>query len=111
MAEAKARATFIRMSSRKARLVADTIRGKNIEQARAILKSMPQKGAGIILKVLNTAIANAEQKKEMDISALYVKEIVVNGGPYLRRFKPRAMGRGVPIRRPTAHIRIVLAEK
>jgi large subunit ribosomal protein L22 len=111
MAQAMARQEFIRMSPRKARLVADTIRGKSVEESRAILKTLPKKGSPIILKILNSAIANAEQKKDMDVSALYVKEITVDGGPYLARFKARAMGRGTPIRRPTSHVKIVLAEK
>jgi large subunit ribosomal protein L22 len=111
MAQAIARQKFIRMAPRKARLVADAIRGKDVEQSRAILKTLPKKGSAIILKILNSAIANAEQKKDLDVSALFVKEITVDGGPYLARFKARAMGRGTPIRKPTSHIKIVLAEK
>jgi len=111
MAQATASQKFIRMSPRKARLVADAIRGKSVEDSRAILKTLVKKSSPIILKILNSAIANAEQKKDMDISALYVKEITVDGGPYLARIKARAMGRATPIRRPTSHIKIVLAEK
>jgi len=111
MPEATAREKFVRISSRKARLVADAIRGKGIEESRAILKAVPKKGCGILLKVLNAAIANAEQKKDMDVSALYIKEIRVDGGPYLMRYRPRAMGRAGRIRKPTSHIEIVLAEK
>jgi large subunit ribosomal protein L22 len=111
MAEAVAKEKFIRMSPRKARLVADTIRGKSVEQSRAILKTMPKKGARIMIKILQAAIANAETKKDMDISALYVKEIMVDGGPILARFKAKAMGRATRIRRPTCHVLIVLAEK
>jgi len=111
MAEVVASQSFIRASARKVRLVADVIRGKGIEESRAVLKVIPKKGSIVILKVLNTAIANAEQRKDLDISALYVKEITVDIGPYLARFKARAMGRATPIRRPTAHVRIVLAER
>jgi large subunit ribosomal protein L22 len=111
MAKAKARDKFIRISPRKARLVADVIRGKGIEESRAILRAVPKKGCGILLKVLNAAIANAEQKKDIDVSALYVKEIRIDGGPYLKRYRPRAMGRAGSIRKPTSHIEIVLAEK
>lgn len=111
MAEAVARVRYIRVSPQKARLVADMVRGKEVEQARAILKITTKKSARIIQKLLHSAIANAEQKKQMDISALYIKEIVVEGGPVLMRYKGRAMGRATPIRRRTSHIRMVLAEK
>ena len=111
MAQAIARQTFVRVSPRKVRLVADAIRGRSIEESRAILRVIPKKGSFILLRVLNAAIANAETKKALDISALYVKEITVDGGPLLKRMKARAMGRGVPIRKPTAHVKIVLEEK
>jgi len=111
MAEAIARLSYIRIAPRKARLVADVIRGKEVEEARASLKLNPRKASRIILKLLNSALANAEQKKNMDLKNLYVKKIIVNGGASLVRFKARAMGRATTIRRRTSHIEIVLAEK
>ena len=111
MSEAVARLRYIRISPRKARLVADAIRGKSVEEARTILRLSPKKSARIIYKVLQSAIANAEQKGDMDISNLYIKKITVDGGPMLIRFRARAMGRAVRIRRRTSHITIVLAEK
>ena len=111
MAEAVAGSKYIRIAPRKARLVADAIRGKKVEDARAILKFNTKKGARIILRVLNQAIANAEQKKSLDISSLYVRKIVVNGGTMMARFKARAMGRATTIRHRTSHIEIVLAEE
>jgi large subunit ribosomal protein L22 len=111
MAQAVASLKHIRISPRKARLVADAVRGKNAEEARAILKILPKKGARLIYSLLQSALANAEQRKDLDISSLYVKEITVNGGPTLMRWKSRAMGRATKIRRRTSHIQIVLAEK
>jgi large subunit ribosomal protein L22 len=111
MAEALARLTYTRIAPRNARLVADAIRGKSVEEARMILRTSPKKGARLIKKLLDSAVANAEQKKNMDIANLYVKKIIVDGGTSLVRFKPRAMGRATIIRRRTSHIEIVLAEK
>ena len=111
MSEAVARVRYLRISPRKARLVADAIRGKSVEEARTILKLSPKKASKIILKLLQSALANAEQKGDLDISNLYVRQIVVDGGPMLIRFRARAMGRATRIRRRTSHITIVLAEK
>ena len=111
MAEAVAKINYIRIAPRKARLVADAIRGKSVDQARVILKLNTKKASRIILQLLNSAIANAEQKKNMDIANLYVQKIIVNPGTMLIRYKPRAMGRATMIRRRTSHIEIILAEK
>ena len=111
MAEAVARSKYIRIAPRKARLVADAVRGKRVDEARSILKFNSKKASKIILRLLNDAVANAEQKKTLDISSLYVRKIVVNGGTMLSRFKARAMGRATTIRHRTSHIEIVLAEE
>ena len=111
MSEAKARVNYYRIAPRKARLVADAIRGKPVDEARAILKFNSKKAARIMLRLLNEAVANAEQKKTLDLSSLYVQKIVVNGGAMLKRFKARAMGRATTIRHRTSHIEIVLAEE
>ena len=109
--ESKAVAKHIRVSPRKARQVMDLIRGKDVANANAILKFMPNKGAEIISKVLNSAIANAEHNYEMDSNNLYVSKAFVDQGPTLKRFKPRAQGRADAIRKRTSHITVVVAEK
>jgi large subunit ribosomal protein L22 len=108
--EASAKLTFIRLSPRKTRLVADMVRGKEIQSALNILRFSPQPSAKLMMKLLTSAVANAEQKGVSDVDKLYVKTIYVNGGPSLKRFLPRAMGRASRIRKPTSHIHVVLAE-
>jgi large subunit ribosomal protein L22 len=108
--EAIARARYIRISPRKARLVADLIRGKSAEQASQLLSYLPKSAAPLIRKVLLSAIANAENKGDIDIDTLYVKKIFVDQGPMQKRFMPRAMGRATSIHKKTSHITIVLDE-
>ncbi|MDD2947384.1 MAG: 50S ribosomal protein L22 [Rugosibacter sp.] len=93
-----------RLSSQKGRLVADLIRGKNVEDALNILSFSPKKGATIIKKVLESAIANAEHNDGADIDDLKVKCIYVEKGTVLKRFTARAKGRGNRILKPTCHI-------
>ncbi len=109
--EVKARLRFVRIGPRKARLVADLIRGKGSEEAINILRFTPKSGARIISKLLKSAVANATQKKTVDVDRLYVKTIMVDEAPMLKRFMPRALGRATPIRKKTSHINIVLDEK
>ena len=109
--EAKARARFIRISPQKARLVADTIRGKNVDEAITTLRFMPKKGARILRKVLESAVANASQNEAIDVDTLYVKTVFVDGGPMLKRIRPRAMGRASRILKRTSHITVVLDEQ
>jgi large subunit ribosomal protein L22 len=109
--EAKARARFIRISPQKARLVADTIRGKNVAEAITTLRFMPKKGARTLRKVLESAVANASQNEAIDVDTLYVKTIFVDGGPMLKRIRPRAMGRASRILKRTSHITVVLDEQ
>lgn len=108
--ETKAVAKYIRISPQKARLVADVVRGKNVDTALITLRFMPKKAAKIIRKVLESAVANAEQTETIDIDTLYVKEIQINGGPMLKRFRPRAMGRATRILKRTSHITVVVDE-
>jgi large subunit ribosomal protein L22 len=108
--EVKAKLRFTRTAPRKARLVADLIRGKTSEEALKILMFTPKAAARIIIKLLRSAIANATQKK-VDVDRLYVKTIAVDQGPTMKRFMPRAMGRATPIRKRTSHITIVLDER
>ena len=109
--EAKATLKFARISSRKVKIVADLIRGKNVEEALAIVKFTPKASSEIIEKLLKSAIANAENNHEMKHENLYVAEIYANQGPTLKRIRPAAKGSAVRIRKRTSHITIVLKEK
>lgn len=108
--EAKAVGKYIRISPQKARLVADVVRGMNVDQAVTTLRFMPKKGAGIIRKVIESAIANATLEDQIDVDNLYVKKIVIDGGPSLKRIRPRAQGRACGIIKRTSHITVVLDE-
>ena len=109
--EVKAVAKYIRISPQKARLVADVVRGMDAGQALTTLRFMPKKGAAIIRKVLESAVANADQTDTFDVDMLYVKEILVDGGPMLKRFRPRAQGRATRILKRSSHITVVVDEK
>ncbi len=109
--EAKAVAKYIRIAPRKARLVADLIREKDVASALSILKFMPNKGAAIIEKVLNSAMANAEHNYDMDVNELFVDRIYVDEGPTLKRWRAKAMGRVGRVRKRTSHITIILKER
>ena len=108
---AKATARMVRIPARKARLVIGLIRGKKVGDALGILKFTPRKGAYLIEKVLNSAIANAENNFDLDVEDLYVSEAYVNEGPTLKRFRPRAKGSASPINKRTSHITIVVSAK
>jgi large subunit ribosomal protein L22 len=107
--ETKAQAKYIRIAPRKVQVIIPTIKGRKVEEAIALLQFMPRKGARILQKVLHSAVANAEQNK-VDIDTLIVKTVLVDGGPTLKRFMPRAMGRATPILKRTSHITVYLAE-
>ena len=109
--EAKATLKFARISSRKVKIVADLIRGKNVDEALAIVKFTPKASSEIIEKLLKSAIANAENNHEMKHENLYVAEIYAIQGPTLKRIRPAAKGSAVRIRKRTSHITIVLKEK
>jgi large subunit ribosomal protein L22 len=108
--EVRARLSFGRVAPRKARLVADLIRGKKSEEALNILTFTKKGAAKILTKLLKSAIANATQKKTIDIDRLYVKKVTVDQGPMMKRFTPRALGRATMIQKRTSHITIVLDE-
>ncbi|MFH0782088.1 MAG: 50S ribosomal protein L22 [Pseudomonadota bacterium] len=108
--ESKAVGKYIRISPQKARLVADVVRGMGVDQAITTLRFMPKKGAGIIKKVLESAVANATQDEQADVDNLYVKKIIVDGGPSLKRISPRAQGRATGIIKRSSHIIVVLDE-
>ena len=108
--ETKAILRGVRLSEQKGRLVADLVRGKLVEQALNILTFSPKKGAKIIKKVVESAIANAEHNDGADIDALRVKSIYVEQGMTLKRFTARAKGRGNRISKPTCHIYVTVGE-
>ena len=99
-----------RLSPQKAGLVANAIRGKSVQDAMDFLVFNKQKGSAVIKKLLESAIANAENNNNADVDMLSVKSIIVNQGMRLKRMKPRARGRADRIRKPTCHIEIILAE-
>jgi len=109
--EIKARARFIRISPFKVRLVAREISGKKADEAMALLRFLPQRGARVLRKVLEAAVANAEQRPQVDVDTLFIKGIQVDGGPVLKRFQPRAMGRVNRILKRSSHITVVLDER
>jgi len=109
--EAKALARYIRISPQKARLVADLVRGKSVEYAINTLRFMPKKGARLLKKVIESAVANASQNEGIDVDTLYVKSIFIDGGPMLKRMSPRAQGRATRILKRTSHITVVLDEQ
>lgn len=108
---ATAQLRFLRMSPRKVRVVCDVVRGKQVEEALATLRFTPKAAALPISKVIRSAIANAEQKKEnIDIDRLFVQTIRVDDGPTLKRFRPRAQGRAGRINKRTSHVVVELGE-
>lgn len=108
----KASATHIRISPRKVRTVVDTVRGKSVSQALSILAFTRKKAALPVQKLLKSAVANAAENNGIsDVDTLVIDRIMVDEGPTLKRFMPRARGRATPIRKRTSHIRIILRER
>jgi large subunit ribosomal protein L22 len=107
--EAVATARFIRMSATKARLVVDLIRGRHIDDARRVLQFTARGASSPVAKVLESAIANAENNRELPGDELVVAKAWVDEGPTLKRFRPRALGRATRIRKRTCHISVVVA--
>ena len=108
---ARATLSYARISSRKVKIMADLIRGKDIDEALAIVKYTPKASSEILEKLLKSAISNAENNNHMEHSKLYVAEIYANQGPTLKRIRPAAKGSAVRIRKRTSHITIVLKER
>lgn len=104
----RAIARYVRISSRKVKVVIDLIRGKSVAEAKAILMYTPKAASAVVEKLLDSAVANAENNLELSRDNLYVAEVFANQGPTLKRFRPRAQGRATRIRKRTSHITIVL---
>ena len=109
--EAKAHLKFARISPRKVSIVCDLIRGKDVKTAMAILMNTPKAASELMIKVLKSAVANAENNYGMDPEKLYVSTTYANPGPILKRGMPRAQGRMYRINKRTSHITICVAEK
>ena len=109
--EAKAIAMYVRMSSMKIGVVLDLIRGKNVKEAFAILQFTPKDAAVLIHKVLKSAVANAENNLNLEITRLFVAEAYACPGPTLKRFRPHAQGRAFSIKKRTAHITVIVKER
>ena len=109
--EAKAVARFVRIAPRKVRQVANEIKGKAVDEALQILECTPRAAAEVLQKVLNSAVANAENNYDLDRSNLVVAKAYVDQGPTLKRFRARAQGRAAAIRKRTSHITIIVEEK
>ena len=110
MAVATAKATYIRIAPRKVQIVLDLIRNQPADKAMAILKYTPKAACEPLMKLLKSAMANAENNNNMDVSRLYIAECSVSQGPTLKRVRPRAQGRAFRINKKTSHITLVLKE-
>ena len=107
----RAIARYVRISSRKVKIVIDLIRGKNVDDALAILQFTPKAAAPVVEKLLNSAIANAENNLELNRDELYVAEVYANAGPTLKRYVARSRGSASPMLKRTSHITVVLDTK
>ena len=111
MAASTAKLRHLRVAPRKVRLVADLIRGKNVEEALNILQFTPKGSARPLAKLLQSAVANADQNEGVNIDKLFVSSIFVDGGPLIKRWRPRAMGRATPLLKRTSHVSIALEQR
>lgn len=109
--EVTASLRYARVSAQKARLVANMVRGQDVSEAIKVLTFLNKKSAVMIKKLVESAVANADYKKTIDLDKLYVKTIYVDEGPVLKRFRPRAQGRATGIRKRMSHINLVLDER
>lgn len=109
--EVKAVAKHVRISPQKVRKIVGAIKGMRVERGLSSLKFMPQKASSIVEKVLKSAVANADHNNDMDVDSLIVKNIIVDSGPSLKRFRPRARGRGSRILKRTSHITVIVADE
>lgn len=108
--ESRAVARYMRISPQKMRLIMDEVRGKKVDEAIRLLSFSPKRGARVLRKLINSAVANAEANKDIDVDTLYIKRIYADQGPILKRFRPRAMGRASRIKKRTSHLTVILDE-
>jgi large subunit ribosomal protein L22 len=108
--EARAVARYVRISPQKAGLIMDEVRGKRVEEALRVLSFSPKKGARLLKKLIDSAVANAGANKEIDVDTLFIKRLYADQGPVMKRFRPRAMGRATRIRKRTSHLTVILDE-
>lgn len=108
--EVRAVSRHVRVSPRKARLVADLVRGRRVGDALGMLEHVPKKTARALIKTLKSAVANAETTQRVDVDRLYIKHITVDGGTVWKRFMPRAQGRATRVRKRTSHLTVVVDE-
>ena len=109
--EVRAVSKYVRISPQKVRKLVDTVKGKPVESALDALKFMPLKAAGIVEKVMRSAVANADQNPDVDVDMLVVRNIIADQGPTLKRYRARARGRGTRILKRTSHITVILSEE
>ena len=109
--DVKATAKFIRIAPTKVRKILETVKGRPVEDALNNLKFMPQKAASKLDKVIRSAVANADQNPGIDVDSLFVRNIFVDQGASLKRFRPRAQGRAYRILKRSSHITVILSEK
>lgn len=109
--EVRAVLKYVRISPQKVRKLVDAVKGKPVESALDTLKFMPLKSAGIVEKVMRSAVANADQNPDIDVDMLVVRNIIADQGPTLKRYRARARGRGTRILKRTSHITVILSEE
>lgn len=109
--EVKASLKYARIGTQKARLVVDLVRGQNVNDAIRMLTYTPRKGARLLKKLIESAVANAEFKKTIDVDNLYVETVTADEGPSMKRYLPRAQGRATLIRKKTTHFNVILKER
>jgi len=106
--ETRAVARHVRISPQKIRLLMDQVRGKRVEEALNSLSFAPQRGARMLKKLIDSAVANAQENEGMDVDSLYIAKVFADQGPTLKRWRPRALGRATRIRKRTSHLTVVL---
>ncbi len=109
--EVKAIAKYVRISPQKVRKIVDAVKGLPVETSLNKLKFMPQKSAGLVEKVLKSAIANADNNNKLDVDSLILKNVIVDQGPTMKRFRARARGRGSRILKRSSHITVIVADE
>jgi large subunit ribosomal protein L22 len=109
--EVRAETKYLRISPQKVRKIIGAVKGKPVETAIETLKFMPQKSAALLGKTLQSAVANADQREDIDVDQLVVRNVLANEGPTLKRFRARARGRGTRILKRTTHLTVILAEE